>query len=152
MVSWEANRTLQTDQSKSQIFACSWQNTVRGTARWFCQSNSISHQGFAHQCKCRCCSRTGLPLGPSSPGGPRRPAGPAAPGGPVSPFSPVSPFLPWRGQIFTKEQMHKNMISSNMRAVSNKINAYMVEIIVITRVIMLIVTEMAAQLASQSVG
>lgn len=41
-----------------------------------------------------CATRTGLPLGPSSPGGPLAPAGPAAPGGPASPFSPLSPLGP----------------------------------------------------------
>lgn len=39
--------------------------------------------------------RTGLPLGPSSPGGPLGPGGPAVPAGPDSPFSPRSPLGPW---------------------------------------------------------
>lgn len=38
--------------------------------------------------------RTGLPLGPSSPGGPFGPGGPAEPAGPDSPFSPRSPLGP----------------------------------------------------------
>lgn len=86
IVSWEANRTLQMDHKKSQISARS------------CERNSkMVLPVKQHQC-----SRTWLPLGPSSPGGPRRPAGPAAPGGPVSPFSPVSPFLPCRGEMSIK--------------------------------------------------
>lgn len=104
-VSWEADRTLQTnwDNEETEHDSGVWHHVNNSSGsrqldweRWHTDDSSNNASVMVPSVRmCEWSWRTGLPLGPSSPAGPRPPAGPAAPGGPVSPFSPVSPLGPW---------------------------------------------------------